>query len=355
MKVSRHLSLVPVLALALLVLPFLLVACGNDDDDNGDDAATATTAPTEEPEGTADTGDDATATSEPEDEDASTGDGEYPRTVQDLLGRDVEIPAAPERVVALSPTAVEFVYAVGGSVVGRSDTATYPPEVQDVEAVGTAYQPNLEAILALDPDLIVADSVIHAQPQLRSSIEELPVPVVFAGATSYQNAIDGLELIGEVLGAEDAAADQIASIESDLEEARSMVEGLDTSAVVLIGDRDRVLYAANSGSYPGDLLTLLDIENPFSDEPDSGPFPGYSNVPTDLLLSADPGNVLTLSPAPPPAPELSSVLGMMPGLEGLTAVQEGTVTELDVELMVQASGPRVGEALLSIAEAVAGN
>jgi iron complex transport system substrate-binding protein len=273
-------------------------------------------------------------------------------TVTDLLGREVEVPSPPRRVVALSPTAVEFVYAVGGEVVGRAETALYPPGVEEVDAVGPAYQPNLEAILALNPDLIVADSIIHSVPQLRSAVEGLGSTVVFAGASSYDDAVLGLELMGRIFGQPDAADERISEIEASLAEAQAMIEGRDVSAIVVIADRDRVVYAANRGSYPGDLLHLLGVENPFHGQPDSGPFPGFSTTPPDLLLSADPDYILTLSPAPPPAPRLSQVLGLIGGLDALSAIQEGRVVELDVELLVQASGPRAGQALLSIAEAL---
>ena len=70
----------------------------------------------------------------------------YPQTVKDLLNRDVEIAQVPERVVALSPTALEYIYAIGGEAVGRPSSANYPEEAMGVEGVGTAYAPNFEAV-----------------------------------------------------------------------------------------------------------------------------------------------------------------------------------------------------------------
>ena len=324
--------------LALLAsLPVTLVACGDNDDDGG--AATTPSAQTTTPatEGSPTAG--ATAA--------------FPVTVTDMLGRETEIAEEPVNIVAISPTTVEYVYSVGAEVVGRVESAEFPEAVLDVETVGSAYQPNFEAILALDPDLIVADSLIHAQPQLRSGIEGLGVPVVFVGAGSYQDVIDGLGIIGAALGRPDEAAAKVEEIEGQLAEAQGMVEGADVSAIVLIGDRDGVLYAANSGGYPGDLMNLLGIENAFADQSDAGPFPGYSTAAPELLLQANPDYIFVISPAPAPAPPLSTVLPSIPGLNQLEAISSGKVVELDPALFIQASGPRVGDALLQMAEVVA--
>lgn len=322
--------ILPVLLAGSLALA--VAACGDDDDSATptQPAATPTTAPAE--------------TTEPA--------GDFPVTVTDLLGRTVEIASAPDRIVGISPTAVEHVYAVGGSVVGRVASATYPESVMAADTVGDAYQPNLEAILSLEPDIVIADSIIQASPQLRSAIEGLGVPVVFAGANSYQDVIDGLRVVGEALGRQDAAEARIAAIEESLVEAQAVVGESDVSALVVIGDRDRVIYAANDSSYPGDLMRLLGITNPLGSQADSGPFPGYTTAPPDLILQSNPTFLFTLSPAPPPAPPLSQAIRLLPGINSLTAVQEGRVAELDVQLMVQASGPRVDEALMALAEAV---
>jgi iron complex transport system substrate-binding protein len=276
----------------------------------------------------------------------------YPVQVTDLLGRAVEIKAKPKTVVALSPTAVEFVYAAGGTVAGRSQSADYPEAAKQAKEVGTAYQPNLEAILALKPDLIVADAVIHAQPQLRKPLEEIGVPVVFAGADSYQKVIDGLALMGKIFDAKEKTDQVAADIAKARDQAKAAVASKKVTAVALISDRDRVLYAAKPGSYAGDVLAQLGISNPAASQPDSGPFPGYTTVPPEKLVEYNPDFIFTISAAPAPAPKLSATLVQIPPFKGLKAVSGNRVIEADVELFLQAPGPRIILAFKAIATAV---
>lgn len=340
-----------VLTLVALVAGLLLVAACDDEDEpqaGADDEAA-------EGAGTGDTADD--AADDGADDATAEGPGAtvYPATVTDLLGREVEIAARPQRVVALSPTAVELVYAVGGSVVGRSSTADYPEAAAAAEDVGSAYQPSLEVIASLEADLVVADSVIHAQPQLRAALEELSIPVIFAGAENVEQVYAGLEIVGVALDAQEAAAAEVARIGDAIAEARAAVEAsahADASAVLLISDRDQTLYAAKANSWAGDIFTQLGITNPAADQPDAGPFPGYTAVPVEQLLAFDPTFVFTVTPAPEPAPRLATLVPQIPPFAGLTAVRSEHVLELDDAIFLQSPGPRVVEAVQAIAAAL---
>ena len=342
-----------ILAAALTAVALFSAACGGGE--NARDSEATATAPaataiaTTSTEATGTASAEATAT-----ETAAAPEAAYPVTVTDMLGREVEITAAPERIVALSPTAVELVYALGGSVVGRSSTATFPEAAAQAEDVGGAYQPSLETVLSLEPDLIVADSVIHAQPQLRGLLEEQSVPVIFAGADSYDGVLEAVQLMGTVLNAPHEAHSVVADIEAALGEATAALQGQEISAVVLIADRDETLYAARDTSYAGDILARMGITNPASAQPDSGPFPGYTALAPEALLGYDPQFILTLTPAPEPAPRLNTIIPQIPPFQGLQAVQNDQVVELDVNLFVQAPGPRLAEALRSLAAAVGG-
>ena len=352
MSVLKVLRLPLILVLSALLGLAALAACGGDDDAPAPaSTATATSTPTATPEPTPTAAPTPTATPEPTEAPPAPG---YPREVVDLLGRTVVIPDKPAAIVAISPTAVELVYAVGGSVVGRTQSVNYPPEALDAPSVGTAYQPSFEAILALEPDLIVADSTIHVQPALMGALEELGPPVLFAGAASVDEVTTGLMLVGEALDSADAVAAIVAAIEDARAAAAGALAGLDLSAVLLIGDRDRNLYGAKSNGYAGSILAALGIANPADEQPDSGPFPGFTRIAPEAMLAFDPAWIFTVTPAPPPAPRLSGLLGLFPGFPGLRAVAEGRVVELDVQLFVQAPGPRVVEAFAAIAAAVAG-
>ena len=305
-------------------------ACGGDDDD---DDADATVSPSTQASATAPT-------------------AAYPVKVTDMLGRSVEIKAKPVTVVAISPTAVEFVYAAGGTVVGRSASVEYPAAAKAAKEVGTAYQPNFEQILALKPDLIVADSIIHAQPALRKPLEELPVPVIFAGADSYQKVLDGLKLMGQVFNSQTVVEKVVADIEKAKEDAKKAIAGKSVTAVALIADRENVLYAAKSNSYAGDVLTQLGISNPAATQPDAGPFPGYTTLAPEKLLQFNPDYIFAITPAPPPAPRLATLIPQIPPFKGLKAVTTNKVVDSNVELFLQAPGPRVIEAFKAVSASV---
>ncbi len=79
-------------------------------------------------------------------------------TVTDQAGRTVTVPANPARIISLAPNITEILYAVGAGalIVGVSEYSNYPPEAAALPMVGTYIKPNLEAIISLSPDLVIA-------------------------------------------------------------------------------------------------------------------------------------------------------------------------------------------------------
>lgn len=322
--------------LATLALATIMAAACGGDDDSGQKTATAAT------------GGGATTAAA-----GSSVAAAYPRKVTDLLGREVEIKARPKTVVGVSPSAVEFVYAVGGTVVGRSDTATFPEAAKQAKDIGTAYQPNREAILALKPDLIVADAIIHAQPALRKPLEELGVPVVFVGADSYQKVLDGLKLMGQVFDARDTADKAAADVTKARDDARAAFAGKNLSALAILADRDQTIYAAKDASYAGDIMKQVGITNPANAQPDSGPFPGYTAIAPEKMVQYNPDYLFTTTPAPQPAPRLNTLIPQIPPFKGLKAVTTPNhILEVPVELFVQAPGPRITEVFKQLQKAL---
>jgi iron complex transport system substrate-binding protein len=312
----------------LLSTLFALAACTSD----ASPTVTQTVAPT------------VTATSLPTPSEEPMGI-QYPVTVTDMLGRSVEIAQSPLRIVSISPTATEMLYRIGGAAVGRDTSSGYPPEAQDVATVGGAYSPSVEVIVALEPDLILIEAL--SQGHLVASLGNAGAPVLAVRAASLEDVEQGLALLGTVVDLEEAATQASTEIR---DRVQTVADSLTTSqsVLILISDADRNVYAAKPESYPGAIVALLGLTNVAEGMQDSGPFPGFALFSAELALSSEPDFIFAISPAPEPAPRLSTVLPMVPGYGDLTAVQGGRLKELSPDLFLMAPGPRIADAIEEI-------
>jgi iron complex transport system substrate-binding protein len=315
---------------ALAVSAVLLASCGGDDDSATRTAAPSSTSPS-----------------------ASTA-AAYPLTITDMAGRSVQIKEKPQRIVAISPTAVEMVFAAGGTVLGRSSSVKYPAEAASATDIGSAYQPSPEKILALKPDLIVGDSVIiKGQPAIQKQVEGIGAPVVFVGAESYQDVLTGLDLMGKVL-ANPAKTNQMkADIDKAKNDAKAALAGKSISAVAITADEKQQLYAAKDSSYVGDIFKQAGLTNPAKDLPDTPPVPGYSLLAPEKLLQLNPDYIFAITPDPR-APALAPTIAKIPPFKDLKAVTAGHVIDANVELFLQAPGPRVADAFRALTAALTG-
>ena len=105
------------------------------------------------------------------------------------------------------------------------------------------------------------------------------------------------------------------------------------------------LYAARPESYTGLIVDVLGMENKAAGLADSGVYPGFSLMTAEAILRANPDVIVTITPAPKPAPRLSETMGQIPPFAALKAMQTGMIIEGDVDLFLQAPGPRLVEAV----------
>ncbi len=265
----------------------------------------------------------------------------YPVTVTDLLGRSVKIAQKPARIVTLLPTATETLYQAGGTAIGRDSSSKYPAGVETLPAVGGAYNPTMESIAALTPDLIIIEAL--SQERLIPALEKLGASVLAVRAASPDDVYVSLTLVGKVIDKSETAAKAIAGITARIDAVKKATRS-GRSVLVLISDANRNIYAAKPASYPGALLAMLGQTNPASTIADSGPYPGFGLLTGEQALAMNADVILTISPAPAPAPKLSDSLAQVPGFNQMAAVKGGKVKELDPVLFLQAQGPRIADA-----------
>lgn len=336
-----------------------IAACGDDDDptatpeatDSPTEVATATAtaeptmapteAPTEEP------------TAEPTEEPVAAT--EFPLTVRDLLGREVTLEAAPENIITTSPSAIEILYAAGGTAVARSETAINPAGVADLPSIGPSYAPAFEAMITMTPDLVIAD--VSAQAHLAEAFEGAlrGVPIMFVGAVGYDDVATSIRLIGQAIDQNAEAEAAAAAMDSALAEVQAATADLTPPRVLIMNGAIDDFFVALPDSFVGDLVAKIGGDNVAEGQPPVGRFPGYTQLSLEtILVTADPEVILTITAGPPGTPSLADLVLGDAGFSELSAVTEGRVHDIDLEVFLQAPGPRAADGLRELARLLYG-
>jgi iron complex transport system substrate-binding protein len=274
---------------------------------------------------------------------ASIGAATFPVTVRGTNG-EVTIDARPERIVSLSPTATEDLFAIGAGeqVVAVDDQSNYPADAPATDLSG--FEPNVEAIAGYDPDLVV----FATEPgDLASSLEGLGITALQLDAASNLDvAYDQIEQLGAATGHPDEAAALVEQMRSDIE---GLVEGVDpATGTSFYYELDDTFYSATSKTFIGQLFRMLGLEN-IADEVGKGSG-GYPQLSAEYIIESDPDLIfLADTKCCGQSPE---TVAERPGWGGLTAVTGGGVVPLD-EDVAQRWGPRVVDLLQQISEAAA--
>ena len=260
--------------------------------------------------------------------------------IVDALGREVAFESVPEKIATISPTATEMLYVAGGESVLRDRASRYPAQAQKLPDVGSAYDPSLELLIDVSPELVIIEALTQAQ--FVPALEKSGFKVVSVKAESVEDVKSNISNIGKILGSDTIAQAFI----DDMENRLASVGGDDgRSILILISDRDRNLYAARPESYTGLIASLIGLVNKAEGMPDFGPFPGFTAMSPELILAANPDIIVTITPAPEPAPRLSDTIKMIPPFAGLKAMRSGAIIEGDLTLFLQSPGPRIVEAV----------
>ena len=123
-------------------------------------------------------------------------------TYTDSLGREITFEETPRRIVSLAPSNTEILFAVGAGaqVVGRDEFSDFPPEAASIDSIGGSFgEYNVEAIVALEPDLVLAAEI--NPPELVQQIEDLGLTVYYLGnPTTLEEMYTNLEIVAGLTG-----------------------------------------------------------------------------------------------------------------------------------------------------------
>jgi iron complex transport system substrate-binding protein len=273
---------------------------------------------------------------------ASRDEG-FPVTVTAPNG-EVEIAQRPGRIVSLSPTSTEMLFAIGAGdqVVAVDENSDYPAEAPVTDLSG--YEPNIESIAGYEPDLVVASDDLG---DVVDSLEPLDIPLILQpAAETLEDSYAEIEQLGMATGNSAEAAEVVASMESEIE---TIVESVPefSEPPTYYHELDDTYFTATSETFIGTVYGLLGLRNIADRADEEGS--GYPQLSGEYIIQADP-DLIFLSDTKCCGQSLETV-SERPGWDRLTAVRTGAVVELDDDVASR-WGPRVVDFLRAAAAAV---
>jgi iron complex transport system substrate-binding protein len=326
---SRQRAVVPAL---LIVIALIVAACG------GTIAASpAPPDPTQEPP--------PVATPAPAATPAATPATAFPVTLQDDDGVAVTIPAEPMRIVSLTPAATETLFAlgVGDRLVGKvEDWSLYPPEAADVPDVAQFGSVDIERIVALEADLVIAGGNNFNPAASITQLRALGIPTLVVFAPDVATAIADIELIGRAVGRSEEAAAITADLQAAFDEVAAATRGLPPPRVFYELDASSGIFGPAPDYFGTEMIRLA------GGDPLTSGTPGVYQIQVEQIVDFDPEIILLGDAAYGVTPEQVAARA---GWEGLTAVRTGEIRAVD-DVIITRPGPRLGDGLRALALAI---
>ena len=262
----------------------------------------------------------------------------YPYTVTDDLGVEVTLDAEPMRVVAMIPSHTETLCAIAAcdKLVGIDTYSNFPARVNKLPKLGSAFEPNLEAIVALKPDLVLTDE----SSDLAGALRQVGIPVYAGTAQTYDEVFQKFKVLGELLNRETQAALLSGRVQGSIRAISERAGELEPTTVYF--EIDPTPYSVGPNSFIGVLLSRAGGKNIV--EAGLGDFP---KLDPEYVVAADPEVIIASERDAKTLPQRS-------GWAGIAAVQNGRVvpTMPTMDDAISRPGPRIVEAVRFFAHAL---
>lgn len=263
------------------------------------------------------------------------------RRVTDELGRTVVVPDYPHRIVCLTPSLTETVYALGGGdlIAGVSDYTTFPAEAHSKPSVGGLVDPSMEKIVSLQPDLVLMAIRLNRQETI-TQLEELKIPAFVIDPQGLDGVLKMIRSVGEAINHGEQAQALVKHLTEKRDAVTVRVKGLARPRVLVVIWYDPVLTAGGK-AFISDVIAAAGATSVTADIPQAWPQISMEQVlersPDFLLLIKELHGGITLD-----------LLKSRAGWDRLEAVRSAHVIYVDEKL--ELPSPSVFEALEELAK-----
>lgn len=255
----------------------------------------------------------------------------------------------PQRLVSLAPSVTETLFAIGAGdrVVGVTDYCSYPGQVKDLPRIGALMNPNFEAMVALNPDLVV---IREDQPEIGKRLQELGIETLALEQNSIDGIMESILVAGRALGTEAQATELHDILDAQIRKAQEAVSGRAKRRVLLVyGGMDqsvterRVTIAGRNNVYD-ELIQLAGGTNAYEKVDQPAP-----SLTLEGVLALDPDVIVELA-GDSPTPD-DALREAWAEAKDLRAVEQGNIVILRGE-HVFIPGPRFVQTLADLTKAL---
>jgi len=282
-------------------------------------------------------GDNATPSNEADE--GASGATQYPITVKDATDVELTLEAAPQAIVSLVPSETEVLFAIGagGEVVGVDEWSNYPEEVASIAKIGD-MSTNIEAVAALNPDLVVASASMNAQAL--EELRRLEIPVFTSNPKTLDETIAHIEQMGQLLDRQDEAT----LVAQQMRDAKAqVVEAVKDAPLKRVYLEFSPGWSVGRGEFLDELLTLAGGDNVAGDQQ------GWFEIDPEQVLQSNPE--IIIYPDFGGDMTIPDLIASRPGWEAIDAVRNGELHEVANDPLVRV-GPRLTDGLLELARAI---
>lgn len=252
---------------------------------------------------------------------------------------------AAERIVSLSATATEMLYALGAEdqIVAVDNFSNYPQAAADFATKIDAFEPSVEAIAELDPTVVL---LTYDPGDLQAQLEKLGIKVwIGAAAATLDDSYAQITELGDLTAKADKASALVESMKSEIESTITSME-LPDAPVSYYYELDNTFYSLTSNTFIGQLMSRFMLQN-IADTAESGN--DYPQLSAESIVSSNPQMIFLADTKC--CEQTAETVAARAGWDVIDAVKNGNVVELDDDIASR-WGPRVVDLVKVVAEAV---
>ncbi|TMR87991.1 ABC transporter substrate-binding protein, partial [Nonomuraea basaltis] len=273
---------------------------------------------------------------------ASSASADFPVTIDAGNGK-VTLTKKPERIVSLSATHTETLFAIGAGpqVVAVDDQSNFPAEAPKTDLSG--FKPNVEAIVANKPDLVIVSDDLD---KVVAELGKLNVPVLLEpAATKIDEAYEEIAELGAATGNRAKAEEVVSGMKTAMEKLAA--EAPKDKKLTYYHELDQTPYAATSQTFIGQIYAMFGLTNIADKAPDAAG--GYPKLSAEFVAQADPDLVFLADVKC--CQQSKETLAERPGWKNLSAIKSDRVIQLDDDIASR-WGPRIVQLAGTIGTAV---